>query len=277
MRGHLRLAGALLLTLVAPACRTGHPLTAGSSCTPLEQPAERITVAEALVPGELHEVFDLSDAPAWWKPAPEDEERQRYREALRARLGEAGLTQKALLERSRVLFSAQEDSSRREAENSARVLEGSVGTVGPSSCLEWRLFQRQAQRFPMLEHPTEFHAYVLRADGRLRVYLSGADRVGAKLRSEVTDRVRSDVARGFTLVAHVHNHNFMFDRKPGDRLWTTPATVDDVGGGVAPSLTDVQAYRRLRESLGLKGAWVTNGLESGRFTAEDFDRLSAWE
>ncbi|MFY1832299.1 hypothetical protein ACN47A_40760 [Myxococcus fulvus] len=79
-------------------------------------------------------------------------------------------------------------------------------------------------------------------------------------------------------MARVHNHNFfMFDRKPGDRMWTTLATVDDVGGGVAPRLTDVQAYRGMRESMGLQGAWVTNGLETGRFTAQDFDRLSAWE
>ena len=229
------------------------------------------------LPGERHEVFDVPDASAWWEPAPEDAERQRYREALSARLGARGLAQRALLERSRARFSASPGGARREAENSSRVLDGSAGTVVPSSCLEWRLFQRQAHRFPMLEHPTEFHAYVLRGHGRLRVYFSSADHVGGKLRQEVTSRVEADIARGFEWVAHVHNHNFMFDRSPGDRLWTTPETVDDVGGGVAPSLSDVQAYRRLREALGLKGAWVTNGLETGRFTAEDFDRLSSWE
>ncbi|MCE9670561.1 hypothetical protein LY474_22405 [Myxococcus stipitatus] len=234
-------------------------------------------MADRPLPGELHEVFDVPDASTWWEPAPDDTERQRYREALRARLGAQGLAQRALLERSRALFAASPGGARREAENSSRVLDGSAGTVGPSTCLEWRLFQRQARRFPMLEHPTEFHAYVLRGQGRLRVYLSGADHVGGKLRHEVTSRVEADIARGFELVAHVHNHNFMFDRTPGDRMWTTAETVADVGGGVAPSLSDVQAYRGMRESLGLRGAWVTNGLETGRFTAEDFDRLSAWE
>ena len=87
----------------------------------------------------------------------------------------------------------------------------------------------------------------------------------------------ADVAKGFAPVAHLHNHPFMFDRKPGDRTWATPETVNDVGGGVAPSLTDVQAFRMMREGFGLRGAWVTNGLETGRFTSEDFDRLSAWE
>lgn len=277
MRRHLRFGAALLLTLVAPSCRTSRPTVASPPCELTERPAEVVPVTGKLLPGELHEVFDIPDAPAWWTDAPEDAERQRYREALRTRLGEPALVQRALLERSQARFAARKDSARREAENSARVLDGSAGTVGPSSCLEWRLFQRQARRFPMLEHPTEFHAYILRGQQRVRVYFSGADHVGGKLRPEVTERVAQDIARGFTLVAHVHNHNFMFDRKPGDRMWTTPETVDDTGGGVAPSLSDVQAYRNMRESLGLAAAWVTNGLDTGRYTARDFDLLSAWE
>ncbi|WP_147449971.1 hypothetical protein [Corallococcus carmarthensis] len=273
------------LLLGSAACRTPRPEAGAAAradlsvatCELPSSPAELIPLAEAPIPGELHERFDLPDSPAWWAPAPEDAERQRYREALVARLGAGGVEARALLARSREQFAAQALPLRREAENNARVLEGGAGTVGPTSCLEWRLFQRQARRFPMLEHPTEFSAYVLRGQGRLHVYFSGADRAGAKLRSEVTERVAAEVARGFVLVAHAHNHNFMFDRVPGDRLWTTPETVNVVGGGVAPSLTDVQAYRGMHEALGLQGAWVTNGLETGRYTAGDFTRLSAWE
>jgi len=36
-------------------------------------------------------------------------------------------------------------------------------------------------------------------------------------------------------------------------------------------------WRRLREAFGLRGGWVSNGLHTGHFMAEDFDRLSAWE
>jgi hypothetical protein len=48
-----------------------------------------------------------------------------------------------------------------------------------------------------------------------------------------------------------------------------------VAGGLAPSLTDVQLYRSLRNDLGLQDAWVTNGLDTGRFDAADFARLAA--
>ncbi|NMO15218.1 hypothetical protein HPC49_01440 [Pyxidicoccus fallax] len=267
------------------ACRTPQadvPASRAEAVVACELPAAPEEVISGLAdpyPGELHEVFDLPDAPEWWAPALMDDERQRYRAALVAKLGgEARLAHRTLLEEVRNTHAAMVGKPMaREAENTLAILEGRAGTVDTASCLEWRLFQRQARRFPMIERPTEFGAYVLRGKGRIRVYLSGADRIGGRLRHEVRDRVMADVAQGFAPVAHLHNHPFMFDRVPGDRMWTTPETVNDVGGGIAPSLTDVQAYRQMRESFGLQGAWVTNGLETGRYTATDFDRLSAWE
>jgi hypothetical protein len=240
----------------------------------LDAPSESIAVPEP-IPGEVNEVFDVPDAPAWWAPAPWDAEREQYRAALVARLGSAeALWPRALMERSLAVHPEHSDGTPRDVDNTRALLLGRVGMLGPVSCLEWRLFQRQTRRFPMLEHPTEFGAYVLRGHGRVRVYFSGADRVGLKLRGEVSERVAADVARGFAPVAHLHNHNFMFDRVPGDRMWTTQETVDDVGGTLAPSMTDVQAWRRMRAFFGLQGAWVTHGLDTARYTAEDFERLS---
>jgi hypothetical protein len=271
----------LLICLVLAAsagCVTDSPaaLPRPAPACVLEAQPELIPVPEP-IEGELNELFVLPDSPEWWAPAPMDAEREQYRAALLARLGGEQLLQpRALLQRSRDTHTAMKGDRAREAENSSVVLEGKAGALGPISCLEWRLFQRQSRRFPMIERPTEFGAYVLRGHGQIRVYLSGADRVGGKLRGEVRDRVVADVGRGFAPVAHGHNHNFMFDRKPGDRMWTTEESVNDVGGTIAPSLTDVQAWRGMREHFGLQGAWVTNGLDTARYTAEDFDRLSAW-
>ncbi|MRG94945.1 hypothetical protein [Polyangium spumosum] len=257
-----------LLALLTAACR---PPAACPSLLP-ENP-ETIAVPEP-IPGEVHEVLDFPDDPSLWAPAPEDPERDRYRAGLRAKVGsEAGLSQRALLERAREVMTGK--PGWRELENVDVILEGKAGAVKPISCLEWRLFQRQARRYPMIEHPTEFGAYILRGQGRVRVYFSGADRVGGKLRGEVKARVVADIGRGFAPVAHLHNHPFLFDREPGDRMWTTEDTVNNHEGGVAPSLTDVQAYRGMREEFGLQGAWVTNGLDTAHFEAADFDVLSA--
>lgn len=273
--------GRRLLCLVLAAstgCTTAAP-TAPTRSAPacvLDAQPELIPVPDP-IEGELNEAFVLPDSPEWWAPAPMDAEREQYRAALIARLGgEQQLRPRALLQRGRDFHASLKGDMAREAENSSAVLEGKAGVLGPVSCLEWRLFQRQARRFPMLERPTEFGAYVLRGPGQLHVYLSGADRAGGKLRAEVLDRVVEDVGRGFAPVAHGHNHNFMFDRKPGDRLWTTEESVNDIGGTIAPSLTDVQAWRQMREHFGLQGAWVTNGLDTAHYTSEDFDRLSAW-
>lgn len=268
--------GASLLS----ACHTPHagttPDREAAACV-LDAPAEVIPV-EGPKPGELNEFFELTDSPEWWAPAPLDAERQQYRAALVARLGEEGLQQRPLLQRQNAVHTAMVGKPmRREAENSGLVLEGKAGKQGPATCLEWRLFQRQAHRYPMLEHPTELGAYILRGHGRIRVYFSGGDSVGGRLRHEVSDRVAADAAQGFEPIAHLHNHPFMFDRKPGDRLYTTEDSKDDIGGALAPSLTDVQAWRSMREYFGLTGAWLTNGLDSIHYTSADFDRLSAWE
>ena len=58
-------------------------------------------------------------------------------------------------------------------------------------------------------------------------------------------------------------------------MWTVEATKEDVAGALAPSMTDVQFYRNLRNSVSLQEAWVTNGLHTARFRADDFDMLTA--
>ncbi|WP_224363839.1 hypothetical protein [Hyalangium versicolor] len=264
----------LLAACAAPSAKV---LSAGSTAAcVLDASPELIPVPEPIA-GELNVLFELPDSPEWWAPAPMDSERTQYRAALVGRLGgEDALQPRALLQRQRAVHASLPGDRAREAENIDALLQGRAGTISPASCLEWRLFQHQAHRFPAIDRPTEFGAYVLRGQGRIRVYFSGADRVGQKLRHEVSDRVVADVARGFTPLAHLHNHPFLFDRKPGDRTWATADTLADIAGALAPSLTDVQAYRQMREGFGLQGAWVTNGLDSAHYSAEDLDRLSAW-
>ncbi len=267
---------AVILSLASACAATGARGTAPAPACVLAVQPEVITVDDPS-PDELHEFFELEDAPRWWAPAPADGARARYRAALVARLGDAAAVEPlALLARQRAVHAALPGELRREAENIDALTRGEAGQVGAATCLEWLLFERQAARFPMLERPTELSAYILRGQGRLRVYLSGADRVGGRLRGEVSDRVVADVAAGYAPVAHLHNHPFMFDRTPGDRTWATAENMHDIAGALAPSLTDVQVYRSMREHFGLLGAWVTNGLDTARYTAADFDRLSAW-
>jgi hypothetical protein len=250
------------------------PLPSPPPIPSLGAPLETIAIKEPR-PGELHLVYDIADTPELWSPIPDDELVASYRARVAARLS-GDISPRALLLRQRAIMAAIDiKSARGDAENGTLLLEGRAGTIGPATCLESLLFREQARRYPMLEHPSEFGAYILRGRGRVRVYFSSFESVGGKMRHEVSDRVRADGASGLEVTAHLHNHPFMFDRVPGDRMWTIPETVADVGGALAPSTNDVHAYRSMREDLGLRGAWVTNGLDAARFVASDFDRLIA--
>lgn len=127
----------------------------------------------------------------------------------------------------------------------------------------------------MLEHPTEFGAFVLKGRGRAHIYFSSMDLVGQKLRREVTERVVDDVAHGFVLVAHLHNHPFLLDRKIGDRMWTTADTLIDVAGALAPSLADAALWKSAATEMSLQAGWITNGFASSHLPASAFGRLAA--
>jgi len=238
-------------------------------CPPLPQP-QLVAVAGAAV-GERNERFDLRDAPAMWQGAPEDAAAVVYRRQIAGRLGD-DLEPRRLLARQRDVFAA--GSQARETLNIGAVLDGRVGTFVAPGCIERLLFARQAARFPMVEHATEFGAFVLRRGDRVRLYVSSMDLVGQKIRREVTDRVRADVASGYRLMAHLHNHPFLTRRRVGDRMWTTAETLDDVAGALAPSLTDVQFFTNtVAGGLPLEAAWITNGFDSVRIAAREFGAL----
>ena len=263
---------ALCLVLLACGAPPARPSRPAPRCA--LDPTPEVIAIEDPIPGELHEVYDLPDTPALFAPAQEDDvlrgSLRDYRARILARI--PSLDPRALLRRQLPIYSREAGP---DATNIALTLEGRAGHLEPASCLEVALLARQSARFDMLRHPTELGAYVLRGNGRVRVYFSGADRVGQRMRSALTDRVEADVRSGMTLVAHLHNHPFLFDREVGDRLWTNANNVDDVGGALAPSGNDVQLYRALRETMGLGEAWVTNGIDTARFEADELDTLAA--
>jgi hypothetical protein len=96
------------------------------------------------------------------------------------------------------------------------------------------------------------------------------DLVGQKIRHQVTDRVADDVAHGFVLVAHLHNHPFLLDRKVGDRMWTTPDTLADVAGALAPSLADARLWKSAAKEMAMHEGWITNGFASSHIPASAF-------
>jgi hypothetical protein len=253
---------AFLLTACHPTLRPP-----ASSC---ELPVEReLLQVEKRAPSEQHWVADFPDEAWLFHPAPEFAEGAALRAFVAQKLGHFP-SQAELLARQAPIMRAA--GFVLDAENDALLASGGGGTLAPITCLEALGFRYQAARWPMTTHPTEFGAFVTRGNGRVHLILSSLDRAGLKLRPEVVARVQRDRATGMTVVAHLHNHNFMFDRVVGDRLFTTEKTLSDIGGGLAPSSTDTQFYRN-QADLDLQEAWVTNGFETSHWTKSQRDRL----
>jgi hypothetical protein len=191
-----------------------------------------------------------------------------FLDTARSRAGT--LDARTLLRRQIAYYASRPDSgSQGEAANGRMVLDGSVGTLRPIGCLEALLVDFQAARFPMASHPTEFHAVVMeRSDaGRrtVRVYFAGSSAPWPPKADLLFERAAADRRDGWRAVAHIHNHPFEFSSR------------GDIAGANAPSLTDVQFWRHLRESLGIESARVTNGLTTFEAPAAAFGRLRARE
>lgn len=116
----------------------------------------------------------------------------------------------------------------------------------------------------MVDHPSEFGAYILIRAEEARIYFSTQNRVG--LRSspammEVDALIEKDLATGWQLQGHLHNHPFDFNH-PVHFM-----------GGPSPSISDVEAYQDRIARWGLKQAWVTNGFHTIELEARDLERL----
>jgi hypothetical protein len=220
---------------------------------------------------EWHGIYNLLDEPFLWNPVLNDASLTQFQNSVQEKTGD--INSKTLIDRQRQIFAALPNEWNGEAENSRLLLEGIVGGIKPMTCLEAMLWKWQNHRYPMLEFPTEFGAFILKRDNILRIYLSSSDIVGARIRHELMELIQKDLESGYELLAHLHNHPFLFDRKIGDRMWTMEETIDDIAGALAPSMTDVSFYRGIRDTYGLKEAWITNGIETSKFSAGEFDLM----
>lgn len=250
-----------------------------AGCHPALRPAEascalpsarEVLEVESPAPGEQHWVAVFPDAPWVFEPARPSPEAEALRAHVIEKLG-VFPSQRELLTRQVAQLRA---GAPRDAANGELLLSGKGGTLAPISCLEALAWRAQAQRWSMVTHGTEFAAFVTRGRGEVHLIVSSLDRTGQKLRPEVVARVEADRAAGMSVLAHLHNHLFMFDRTIGDRFYTTEATLHDVGGGVAPSSTDAQFYRN-QTDLALEEAWVTNGFETSHWTVAQREGLVA--
>ena len=206
--------------------------------------------------------WDLPFEPFWFEAGvPDDPTYLAYRRAIR----EAGADlAQPIADEPLATTEAERELWRRERENAA-LTYGGAGRVRRIGCLEAALFAHQHARYDELVQPTELVATVLRRDAMMRIYFGASDAMFPPKAVYGLDEARADVANGWRLIIHLHNHTLQ--KRAGK-----PAL-----GAPSPSTSDVELLRGLAEELHLERVWVTNGMFTGEVPASALGRYRTRE
>ena len=207
-------------------------------------------------------MWELPMSPLWFgESLPDAPGYLTFRAAIRAAGGDK---ERPSADPPRPKDDAERELWRREELNVALMYEGG-GQVRPVWCLEAALFALQDARYSQLTQPTEFVAQILRRGDRIKVYHGGSDVMFPPARFRGLEEVNADVAAGWQYWVLLHNHTVRtLDGKPAL-------------GVPAPSTNDVQLFRGLVDRLGLREAWVTNGMYTGLVPASNLGQFSTRE
>ena len=251
MRAHV-----LLAVLVAGCASKGPPPAATARCV--------LPAGPTVIKHDDHSVLQRWDVAAdavWFsKILPDDPKYLAYRRAITD--AEADL-ERPIADDPAATTDEERENWKRERAN-ADLVFGGLGHVRPVQCLDAALFAYQHARHDQLAQPTELIAMVLRSqDGtRLRIYFAGSDQMFPPKAFYGLDEAARDVAAGWRLAVHLHNHTIQ--ERAGRHALGTPA----------PSTSDVSLLRGVAADLGLATVWVTNGFYTGEVPASALDRLS---
>lgn len=199
-------------------------------------------------------VWTLSDDPSWLSPyGGEDPRHKKFTRSVRAALD---AQPSALIRRQRAVF-AKNGRATAKLDWALDRLD----LIKPIGRLQAVLFMTHWRD----EKPQgrEFQTFILNQDGLYRVYYTRADARGAwPVAKKVRALASRDLAAGWKLYAHLHNHPFFPENPHGD-----------LAGTPVPSEDDAQLYRELAVWGRLERAWITNGLHTLELPMSQFPRV----
>jgi hypothetical protein len=195
---------------------------------------------------------------------------QAYREALSRVLPEGSYF---LLQRQERIFKKRFEGDFAKWQ---QVHEGEVGVIGEMTCLGELLLQKHFRHFPYEEYDSEFGAHIFTKNGQIRVLFSASDKPWVRLTPHLVSQIEDLLDQGWIYEVFLHNHPIHF------QLATRPGVKEDhdLGGTILPSGNkdelDVRAFFQWRERWGVREFWITNGLNTARFSSEDMKIMKQW-
>ncbi len=209
--------------------------------------------------------WEISDTPELYQPwQSEDPIYANYRNwVLSQHPGDFRSILQKHIEAGRKILSTidpQSDLARRIIADEKLVLSiinGFEGKVTSMNCLESIVFREFLQANKNVKSKNEFLALGVQKGsqivimGEWEVLKDSENGFSGTSESEELKSQRAKLlSEDWHLTAHYHNHPFNFENEWGD-----------IGGGLAPSDTDLASYRKLDPRLAL----ITNGIETIRF------------
>ncbi|MCI5056178.1 MAG: hypothetical protein MRY83_08720 [Flavobacteriales bacterium] len=151
----------------------------------------------------------------------------------------------------------------KEAENT-EALHAIDGLIHEINHIEAEVLNYQASRYSFFDNPTEFQAVIAKNDSLnlQRIYFGAGDKGWPPRCRTMFSKIQEDLLKGWKVQFHLHNH---FNPDSLDKL-----------GVLAPSMTDIQFYRALKESISLPEARVTNGFHTIKVDSSLFHQLNSW-
>jgi len=217
--------------------------------TPAPGPRCALPVARTVVVREgaaRLERWDLDDAGALFTPAlPDDAGYRSFRDTARA---DGAELRRPIADRAPPAGDAEREMWRREDHNALLVMSGKAGTLRAVQCLEALTFVPERETIVL----------VLRSATRVRIYAGSSDQMFPPKTVYGTTQAAEDIAAGWHLDVILHNHTV---QRRGERMALGMPTL---------STADVSLFRNLVTDLGLRSAWVTNGVFTAEVPATDF-------
>ncbi len=159
-----------------------------------------------------------------------------YRDSLKLKLGvenyEATIQKESTQSLSKSLIGAAQNGDRI---NAMLVHTGSVGEIRKINFLESQILNYQIKRFPLLGHPTKFHAFIALNEGlgQIRIYFASSDTQWPPKPKILIEELQKEIRQGWKLKYNLHNH---YELESNNYL-----------GILAPSLADAQYFKMLSE------------------------------
>lgn len=152
------------------------------------------------------------------------------------------------------------------------VIRGSRRWIAPISCIESYFMELHGAtlRKALYGHYSEFGVYFLRGpegEPRRFYFQSNAETAALPTSSKIHAGIQRDLARGYRLETHLHNHPFSPRNPAGDIAGTPIPSGDGMTGG------DFSAFALMRSRFGLREARITNGFHTLRIRTQDLPEL----